>query len=158
MVKKYRRITDSDIKAIVLEIDRWALGQLGSKFKWEILEESTGIRRQSLQAKPEIKAAYDNAKAALRGGLVKSKEQTTTENEELRCEVHRLQKELKAYKEKELKWFERWQRIAFHVGQSGLQVSDIDKEIHEGAEKPSKRKTADILRPFDKDIPPTGRI
>lgn len=89
MVKRFRRMSDSDINTIVVDLDRWALGELGSKLTWAVLEERFGFSRQSLQAKPEIKAAYDNAKQALSGGLVKTKAQATKEAEELQVEVDR---------------------------------------------------------------------
>ncbi|MEH9240134.1 hypothetical protein RAF34_24015, partial [Klebsiella pneumoniae] len=73
MAKRFRRMSDSDINTIVADLDRWAMGELGSKLTWAVLEERFGFSRQSLQAKSEIKAAYDNAKRALSGGLVKTK-------------------------------------------------------------------------------------
>lgn len=158
MAKRSSRMSESDIQAVIIELDRWALGQLGSKLTWASISKSSGFSRQSLQAKDEIKAAYDNAKAALRGGLVKTKEQATTENEELRCELNRLQIEIENYKRKELLWLQRWQRIAFHIRNKGLQVEDFDKKIPEDGGKPTERDTAKILRPFDKDIPPSGRV
>ena len=151
-------MSKSDIKSIISDLDRWALGQLGPKLTWAILEERFGFSRQSLQAKSEIKAAYDNAKKSLSGGLVKTKEQTTKENEELLCELQRLKGELEKYKSKELKWKKRWQRIAFHIRQKGIQVQNVDKPIEDGGDTPSERETAEILRPFDKDIPPSGRL
>lgn len=154
--KRLRRMSDSDIKAIVSELDRWSLGELGSKLTWSVLEQSVGFSRQSLQAKSEIKAAYDNAKDSLRGGLVKSKKLTTIENDELICEIKRIKIELEEYKRKEILWLTRWQRIAFHLRDNGIQVSEKDKPIPEGGDKPTERQAADILRPFDKDIPPTG--
>jgi len=156
--KRFRRMSDTDIKGIISDLDRWALGHLGSKLTWSILEERSGFSRQSLQAKPEIKAAYDNAKRALSGGLVKSKEQASKENEELVCEVERLKNEIEEYKRQELKWKKRWQQIAYHVRQRGIQVASVDKTMPEGAELPSNTETAQILRPFDKEIPPSGRV
>ncbi len=158
MTKRFRRMAESDIKSIIADLDRWALGQLGSKLTWAILEDRSGFSRQSLQAKPEIKAAYDHAKQALAGGLVKTKEQATKENEALICEIGRLKQELEEYKRKEMLWKQRWQRIAFHVRQKGMQVHDVDRPIPEGVDKPAERETATILRPFDKDIPPSGRV
>jgi len=158
MTKHFRRISESDINTIISDLDRWALGQLGSKLTWAILEERFGFSRQSLQAKPKIKAAYHHAKQALSGELVKSKEQTTKENESLLCELERLKLELEEYKRKELLWKVRWQQIAFHIRQKGIQVQAADKKIPTGAEKPTERETATILRPFDKEIPPSGRV
>jgi len=158
MAKHFRRMTESDINTIIADLDRWALGQLGSKLTWAVLEERFSFSRQSLQAKPEIKAAYDHAKQALSGGLVKSKEQTTKDNESLICELERLKLELEDYKRKELLWKVRWQQIAFHIRQKGIQVQAVDKPMPEGADKPTERETATILRPFDKEIPPSGRV
>lgn len=158
MVKRFRHMAQSDITTIVADLDRWALGQLGSKLTWAILEERFGFSRQSLQAKPEIKAAYDNAKRALSGGLVKTKEQATKENEELLIEVQRLKTELEAYKHKEELWMRRWQQIAFHIRQKGIQMTNVDREPPPTAELPSNTETAKILRPFEKDIPPSGRV
>lgn len=158
MAKRFRRMAESDIKSIIADLDRWALGQLGSKLTWAILEDRSGFSRQSLQAKLEIKAAYDHAKQALAGGLVKTKEQAVKENDELVCEINRLKQELESYKHKEMLWKQRWQRIAFHVRQKGMQVHAVDRSISTGADKPSERETANILKPFDKDIPPSGRV
>lgn len=115
MAKRFRRMSDSDINTIVADLDRWAMGELGSKLTWAVLEERFGFSRQSLQAKSEIKAAYDNAKRALSGGLVKTKEQATKEAEQLQVELARLRTELEAYKQREELWQRRWQQIAFHV-------------------------------------------
>jgi hypothetical protein len=158
MNKRFRRMSDTDIKGIVVDLDRWALGHLGSKLTWSILEERFGFSRQSLQAKSEIKAAYDNAKDALSGGLVKSKEETSEENQELICEIERLKHEVEEFKNKELKWKKRWQRIAFHIRQKGIQVHAIDRDISSGSDAPTERETSNILRPFDKEIPPSGRV
>jgi hypothetical protein len=88
-------MANSDIASIVLDLDRWAAGQLGSKLTWAILEERFGFSRQSLQAKSEIKAAYDLAKLALSGGLVKSREQAVKDNDALQREIDRLKLEIK---------------------------------------------------------------
>ena len=156
--KHFRRMSDTDIKGIIADLDRWALGHLGSKLTWSILEERFGFSRQSLQAKSEIKAAYDNAKQSLSGGLVKTKEQTVKENDVLTCELERLKYELGEYKRKDALWKKRWQRIAFHVRQKGLQVHVVDRPLPQNVVGPTERDTVNILKPFDKDIPPTGRI
>jgi len=154
MTKRARRMTDLDIKSVVLELDQWAMGQLGSKLRWNILEKNFGFSRQSLQAKPEIKAAFYNAKQALKEGLVKSKEQTLLESQIKDTKIQRLELELKESNQKDKLWKARWQRIAFHIRNKGIQVKDIDKEIPDGINKPTERETAEILKGFDKDIPP----
>ncbi|EDZ66082.1 hypothetical protein NOC27_2762 [Nitrosococcus oceani AFC27] len=116
------------------------------------------VINHSLQAKSKIKTAYDNAKRALPGGLAKTKEQASKEAEELQVKVDRLKTELETYKRKEELWLRRWQQIAFHMRQKGIQMASIDRTPPEGAELPSNTETAQILRSFDKEIPPSGRI
>lgn len=158
MKNRFSRMSESDINAIVRELDRWALGNLGSKLTWAMLEQRFGFSRQSLQAKPEIKAAYDNAKKALSGELVITKEQAAKEVDKLQIEVARLKAELEAYKEKEERWLRRWQQIAFHVRQKGIQMVSVDKQVPEGVDLPTNTETAKILKLFDKEIPPSGRV
>ncbi len=156
MNKRFRRMTDTDVKSIIADLDRWAAGQLGSKLTWAILEERSGFSRQSLQAKAEIKAAYDYAKQSLASGLVKSREQATQENGELLNEVQRLKLEVAEYKRRENLWRERWQRIAFHIRQKGMQIYEVDQPSEKNTL--TERETNNILRPFDKNTPPSGRI
>lgn len=159
MMSKFRHISNEDITSIVRELDKWAMGELGSKLTWQILVDKFGFSRQALQAKSEVKAAYDNAKQALSGGLVKSKKQTEDEYQKVLIELERTKIELENYKQKEQLWLRRWQQIAFNIRQKGIQVSDIDKNPQcNDEELPSKNETTRILRPFDKEIPPSGRI
>ena len=158
MKKSFRRMSESDVKRITSDLDRWALGKLGSKLVWAVLEDRFLFTRQSMQAKPEIKAAYLNAKQALSGGLIKTKEQVSMKNDQLICEIERLKKEVHEYKLKEIQWKVRWQRIAFHIREKGIQVQSVDREIKSGGNVPGERETSNILRPFDKHIPPSGRV
>ena len=88
---------------------------------------------------------------------MKSREQSTQENEELLHEVQRLELEVAEYKRREHLWRERWQRIAFHIRQKGLQVHEIDRLADDNSSL-SERETSNILRPFDKEIPSSGRV
>lgn len=158
MMKRFRRMSDSDINMIVSDLERWAMGEVGSKLTWAMLEKRFSFSRQSLQAKSEIKAAYDIAKRALSKGLVKTRGQAAKEAKELQVEIDRLKTELEAYKLKEEHWLRRWQQIAFHIRQMGIQMINVDKIPQEGAMLPSHTVTAQILKPFDKEIPPSGRL
>lgn len=158
MSDKFRRMGKSDIAQVVNDLDRWASGQLGSKLTWAILENRFVFSRQSLQAKPEIKAAYIHAKNALSGGLVKSREQAYQENDALFREVERLKLEIRGYQNNELLWKERWQRIAYHIREKGVQLGAIDKPVLGEDKLPNEREITNILKLFDKNIPPTGRI
>lgn len=90
--------------------------------------------------------------------MVKTKEQATKEAEELQVEVERLKAELDAYKRKEELWLRRWQQIAFHVRQKGIQMASVDRAAPKDAEFPPNTEASKILKMFDKEIPPSGRI
>lgn len=157
MTSRFRRMQESDIISIVKDLDRWAAGQLGSKLTWSVLEDRFGFSRQSLQAKLEIKAAYDLAKKALSGGLVESRQKTIKVHEELEREVSRLKLEVAEFKRRETLWKQRWQRIAYHIRAKGIQMHDIDKPAGSINGLPPE-KVAKIIRPFDKEIPESGRV
>jgi hypothetical protein len=158
MAKHFRKMTQSDISSIVVDLDRWAIGQFGSKLTWEALGERFGFSRQSLQAKSEIKAAYDYAKKSLGSGAIKGRQEATQENQELTSEVERLKLEVAEYKRREGLWRLRWQRIAFHIRQKGIQVHQIDAAAPKGVELLSDREANKVLTAFDKEIPFSGRI
>lgn len=156
--KSFRRISETDVRFIVVELDKWAMGKLGSKLTWAILEKKFSFSRQSMNANPVIKAAYLNAKKSLSGGLVRSQKQAVVENENLSCELNRLKNEVEHYRVQELEWKKRWQRIAYHLRQHGIQVSSIDKRVPDNAKVPSDTETSKITGLFDKEIPPSGRV
>ncbi|MBD2232515.1 DUF837 domain-containing protein [Phormidium tenue] len=158
MAKKYLRISEKDIDLIVSELDQWAEGQLGSKLTWALLEERFGFSRQALQAKPQIKAAYDIAKLALSSGLVKSRQQNDKDIDNLIQENRRLKAQIEEHQRKEYLWKQRWQRIAYHIREKGSHLSTIDQPIPPNKKVPNERETLVILRPFDNEIPPSGRI
>lgn len=158
MNERFRRMATNDVKSIVLDLDRWADGQLGSKLTWATLEERFGFSRQSLQAKPEIKAAYDLAKKALSGGLIKSREQASKDNDELQRDIARLKLEIIEYHKREDLWKLRWQRIAYHIRANGVQMSEIDKPIQNASSPLSESDVINIIKPFDQKIPHSGRI
>ena len=158
MVKFFRSMPNSDINVIVADLGRWALCNLGSKVTWSVMKERFGFSRQLLQAKPEIKAAYDNAKRSLCGGLIKTKKQATKEAEELQVEVERLTNELEVYKHKEALLLKCWQQNAFHIRKKGIQMASFDRHLPKKSDLPSNTESAQILRPFDKEIPPSGSV
>lgn len=157
MSKKFCRMGEATIKTIISDLNRFSRGELGGKITWALMEDRYGFSRQALQARPEIKAAYLNAKIALSGELIRSQKNASEDVDVLRTEIARMQIELDEYKRMEAKWMERWQRIAYHIRQNGQQVYMVDRGISKNSLPPSERATADILRPFDKEIPSTGR-
>src|SRR3546814_10474374 len=86
MSKKFTRMSEASVKAIIADLNKFARGELGGKVTWSVLEDRHGFSRQSLQARPEIKAAYANAKHFLSGELLRSKQNTSKDIE--RSEEH----------------------------------------------------------------------
>lgn len=151
-------MSPEDVDSIVKDLDRWATGLLGSKLTWAALEDRFGFSRQSLQSKAEIKAAYLHAKTYLSGGLIKSREQANSENEAIIRDIQRLKMEISEYQKREHLWKQRWQRIAYHIRQKGIQMYEIDKPTSNDSKTLSEREVASLLTAFDKEIPPTGRV
>ena len=158
MSNKFQRMTEHDEKRIIRELNKWGLGHLGSKLTWAILEDRFKFSRQSMQAKPTIKAAYDVAKRSLSKGEVTSKEELDKTVDELSAEIESLKIQISSFQEKEQKWKKRWQQIAYHIRQKGIQMIDVDKPIQSDAILPSHTTTEKILRELDKEIPPSGRV
>ena len=158
MSNKFQRMTEHDEKRIIRELNKWGLGHLGSKLTWAILESQFHFSRQSMQAKPTIKAAYDVAKRSLSKGEVTSKEELDKTVDELSAEIEALKIQISSFQEKEQKWKKRWQQIAYHIRQKGIQMIDIDKPVHPVTVLPSHTTTDKILRELDKEIPPSGRV
>lgn len=158
MPSKFQRMTERDELRIVRELKKWALGHHGSKLTWAVLENQFQFSRQSMQAKPAIKAAYDAAKQALSKGEVISKEVLDETVEGLKAEIAALKIQINTFQEKEQKWKKRWQQIAYHIRQKGIQMSDVDKPVHPEAALPSHTTTEKVLKEFDKEIPFSGRI
>ncbi len=152
-----RRLSDGDIRQLVLELQRWADGELGSKLTWALLEQQTGFSRQALQAHLSIKSAYKAAKEALRGGLVKTRSEYSEEVSQMRAELIELKSQLKHYKDKEKEWQKRWQRMAYYIRMKGMSVLSVDRDVDNDEQLPSKKETAEILKLFDHPLPPTGR-
>lgn len=158
MSNKFQRMTEQDEVRIIRELKKWALGHFGSKLTWAILEDRFNFSRQAMQAKPQIKAAYDVAKQSLSKGKVTSKEVLDETIDELKAEIEALKIQIVNFQEKEQKWKKRWQQIAYHIRQKGIQMSDVDKPAHPETALPSHTTTEKVLNEFDKEIPFSGRI
>ena len=158
MVLQMAKMTESDIKLVVKELERWDRGEKGSKLTWDPLAKKFGFTRQTLQSKGPIKAAYLIAKKSLSEGVVQTKDELEENNTNLTFEVERLQLELQKYKQKEILWMRRWQQIAFHIRQKGIQMSAVDREPSADDDLPSKTEAERIVKLFDKNIPPSGRV
>ncbi|WP_213879504.1 protein kinase [Pseudomonas sp. dw_358] len=159
MSKFAKRMDAGDVKAIIKELDRWALGELGSGLRWKTLEDQFGFTRQALNGRLEIKVAFDAAKASLGGGLASKQKNAVRDAEEMVLRVEQLERELQAYKDREAKWLLRWQQIAYNIrARFGAQMSSIDNS--EGAREglPNQRVTEGILKQLDQPIPPVGTL
>ena len=99
-MSKFQRMTEQDETRIIRELSKWALGHFGSKLTWAILEDRFKFSRQSMQARPQIKSAYDVAKQSLSKGEVNSKEVLDKTIDELKIEIEALKIQISFFEEK----------------------------------------------------------
>ncbi|MGM0915331.1 MAG: protein kinase [Pseudomonadota bacterium] len=152
-MKKYKRITEEDQKSIVRFIHELSAAEDDS-LSWKLLESTFGFTRQAMQAKPGVKSAFQYAKSSIRNGDKAPRRIRSLSHEELVKKVEELEGEIKLLKEREYKWKQRWQRIAYNIRQKGLQVDDVDTEPRKGGKLPNSNETETILRSLDSEIPP----
>lgn len=159
MSKFSKRMDAEDVASIVRELDRWALGELGSCLRWKVLEDQFGYSRQALNARLEIKVAFDAAKKSLAGGIAAKQKLAVKSADELTLRVQQLEAEVQVYKSREAKWWLRWQQIAYHVrARFGAQMSSVDLGSPAKGGLPNRRMTEGILKPLDKPIPAVGTL
>lgn len=153
-MKTSRRMQSSDLSHVIIELSKkWATGVYGNHLTWSALENQFGFTRQTLQSKPNIKAAYDYAKKALSKGLVGARD----ENSALTLRIAELEARVKFYEHQEELWRKRWQQIAFNLRLHGESFSSHDKKTK--IQLHFSNSVADkIIAPFDKPIPPSGRV
>ncbi|UEX78757.1 protein kinase [Sediminicurvatus halobius] len=148
---KYARISDTDKKRIIRDLERWGRGEIAQKLTWDALTKRYGFTRQSLSDHTDIKHAKRCAEAALRS-LPVARQTTADEVAQLRSEIEALKQRVAEHERRERLWKARWQRIAFHVRQKGMQMSLVDRPAE--GDVPSERESARILKMFDRPIPP----
>ncbi len=158
MGRSYKKMNEYTIQAIVGELDRWAAGQFGSGLTWKVIEERFGYTRQSMEKKPEIKAAFQNAKIQLEGGLVKTRGDACAENEKLLLENQRLRQQIKNLEQQRELWYLTWMRIVYHLRSKGIPVHQLDRPVDDDAELPALETTNEVIQLFNKPIPPSGRV
>lgn len=132
MAKRVPKMADTDIQYALKELEAWRDGQRGSKLSWGILEKLMGFSRQALSAKPKIKEAYDDTKAALAKGL---RPRRPKDSDFMANRIAHLNSELERYHKLEADWLERWVRIAYHCRGKGFSIDEFDKPL-----PPVKRK------------------
>ncbi|MGM0987752.1 MAG: protein kinase [Pseudomonadota bacterium] len=152
-MKKYKRMTEEDQKSIVRFIHELSAAEDDS-LSWKLLESTFGFTRQAMQAKPGVKSAFQHAKSSIRNGDKAPRRIRSLSHEDLVKKVEELEGEIKLLKEREYKWKQRWQRIAYNIRQKGLQVDDVDTEIAQEVKLPNSNETETILRSLDSEIPP----
>jgi hypothetical protein len=152
-MKKYKRMTEEDQKSIVRFIRELSAAE-DESLSWKLLESTFGFTRQAMQAKPGVKSAFQHAKSSIRNGDKAPRRIRSLSHEDLVKKVEELEGEIKLLKEREYKWKQRWQRIAYNIRQKGLQVDDIDAETGQEGSLPNSNETEAILRSLDGEIPP----
>lgn len=155
---KHDRLKTKDVTAIMNALKMWQRGEIPGMVTWQKLEIAFGFSRQAMSGNDEIKDEYDIAKLAKDNNPRIPKDVSEDELSLLQNKIQVLEDRVKGFKGKENEWLARWQRIAYHVRGKGIQMSHVDSPIPADMDPPSKTKTAEVLRPFDEDIPSTGRV
>ena len=132
MAKSVPKMTASDISYAIKELEAWRDGQRGRKLTWALIAKVTGFSRQTLEAKPKIYKAWDEAKKALAKGNPPRK---PTSDDFHVNKIDQLEEDLKRYKAMEADWLERWVRIAYHARGRGLSIEDLDKPLPRAARR-----------------------
>jgi hypothetical protein len=129
-IRKNRKMTTEDIGFIIQELRRWEQGDFGPKLTWEKIEKFTGFTKPALHAKPEIKEAFQKAKEILaKGGRKSVARQKDEYAVYLENKTGALQEELKKYKQLEMTWLAKWQRIAYHLKVRGISIEEVDQTL-----------------------------
>lgn len=149
-VRKHDRLNDDKKRQIICEIQRYARGEAGPKLTWKVLVEFSGFSKTALMQHRDIKKEFERAKEDLKNAP-KNRLQDGKDFKSLEREVAELRSQVEQYKEREALWKARWQRIAYHVRQNGMQMHLVDRPA--AGEVPGERESEVILRPFDKEIP-----
>lgn len=149
---KYARLSDADKQRILADLERWGRGEIEQKLTWSAMAERYGFSRQSLSDHNDIKHAKTVAEIALRNQPT-ARKVNAEEVQKLRDEIEALKQQIAEHERRERLWRERWQRIAFHVRQRGMQMHLVDRPTE--GDMPDQRETAKVLSMLDKPIPPS---
>lgn len=152
----YRKMSESDVHRVL----HYIADATHERLTWQMLEDHSGFTRQALQARDDIKGAYDSAKNRIRSSkLGLPREEITTElaSSELLEELQALRKKVKMLEWREELWRRRWYCIAFNVRQKNLvQMVDVDKSVPLTATGITQKLVNQILDSLDQDIPPVA--
>jgi hypothetical protein len=151
-LRKYGRLSDDAKQEIIDEIRRYGRGEAGPKLTWPKIVEFSGFSKPTLSRHPEIRREFEAAKEALRNAPP-NRVHDADDFGEMQAELERLRKRVHELEAQQARWKARWQRIAYNIRQSGMQMHLIDRPAD--GDGPSEKETEQILRPFDKEIPPT---
>lgn len=113
-------ITAENEEDICFYLAEWKTGRYGKKLTWEILSKGFGYSRQALSGNKRIKAAYDQAKSALKTATTEIDvlKDIQTEHEKLKKRVA----ELTTQNHELMQRYIRWQSNAERLGISVLQL------------------------------------
>ncbi|EGR0067915.1 hypothetical protein FR276_20880 [Vibrio parahaemolyticus] len=127
---------EEDIKAYLAT---WETGKFGKKLSWAIVAKAFGYSRQALSGNANIKDAFDKAKTALREAntQVDNFKELEKENQRLKNELDRLNKENYAYQQKYLRW-------QINAQQRGISVAMLNKPIDPSMKEESRRRSEEV--------------
>lgn len=117
-------ITEDVQEDILKYLAEWKTGRYGRKLTWEILSKAFGFSRQALNGNLAIKAAYNDAKAALKDAVteIDTLDEVLKELDVLRKQVVKLTKLNNEYEQRYLRW-------QFNAEKEGISVTALNAPI-----------------------------
>jgi hypothetical protein len=129
-IRANSKISERNAAGIVVELDWWRDGELGTKLTWERIEAFSGFTRQALSRHHEIRHAYQEAKRALAAPQRRSRSRCRADElTYVEQTVESLRAQIRRYEALELQWLQRWQRIAYRCSRNGISIEELDRPI-----------------------------
>ncbi len=119
-----RYITKEVTNDIIEHLGEWEKGIYGRKLTWDILAKGFGYTRQALSGNSEIKAAFDKAKAVLKGtdGELALLAELIEENTLLKKKLEEADALIHRYEQKYIRW-------QINAQAKGISVDTLNKPV-----------------------------
>ena len=154
-MSSYRKMTDGDIKSILRFLASYDSPEYS--LRWRQVEEHSKFTRQALQAHPQIKKAFQDAKSKLLAEKISQKDAKPQLDSAASAElVEKLYARIAVLEHQQELWRRRWFCIAYNIRNQGIQMFDVDKSVPIGAKQLSAKEIRRELERFEGDLPPVA--
>lgn len=119
------RITTEVAAAVVKELSAWAGGSRRQKLTWKAIEEFSGFSKPALWANPKVKAAFQEAKVALRRKKIPPVKPPRT----IDARIEGLEGEITRLREVENRYRELWDRYEYNAQRLGIDPDELRKPL-----------------------------